>query len=105
MLTRDVKSQLRELSAELEGKHSGTPDLCSLMDAVQVPDIIHSTVMRVASRPLDGRRTVEELTKLRDQWEPTTVKVEHISLVYEKHPYMHLNRTTGEAHTFRLPFC
>lgn len=97
--------QLCELSNELEKKHSDVPDLCSLKAAVHVPDIIHSTVMRLASEPSDARLLSEGLAGLRARWEPATVKVGELSLVYEKHPYMHLSRTEGEVNRYALPFC
>lgn len=94
--------QLGELSTELEQKHSDVPDLCSLKAAVHVPDIIHSTVMRLASEPSDVRVLREGLAGLRARWEPATVKVGELSLVHEKHPYMHLSRTEGEVRRYKL---
>lgn len=98
-------SQLAKLSAELEVKYSrGNPSLCSLGDAIHVPDIIHSTVMRLASEPSDALRLTGGLAGLEARWKPATVKVGEISLVYEKHPYMHFSRMEGAAHTYHLPF-
>ncbi|CBJ29387.1 expressed unknown protein [Ectocarpus siliculosus] len=97
--------KLSELSAELENKYEGAhPDLFSLGDGVHIPNIIHSTVMRVASEVSDEGRLGEGLADLGARWEPTTVRVGKISLVYEKHPYMHLSREGAEARSYRLPF-
>ncbi|CAM9684916.1 unnamed protein product, partial [Ectocarpus fasciculatus] len=101
--TRNPK--LSELSAELENKYGGAhPDLCSLGDAVHIPDIIHSTVMRVASQVSDEGRLGEGLADLGARWEPATVRVGKISLVNEKRPYMHLSREGAEARCYRIPF-
>ncbi|CAM9609539.1 unnamed protein product [Pylaiella littoralis] len=96
---------LGDLSAELEKKYSKVhPDLCSIKDAVHVPDIIHSTVMRVASQPSDAGRLAEGLADLSARWEPATVKVGEITLVYENHPYMHFSREGAEeVLCYRLP--
>ncbi|CAM9232667.1 unnamed protein product [Laminaria digitata] len=97
---------LHELSAELEDKYRGDdPEILSLQAAIHVPDIIHSTVMRLASEPPNARRLAEELAGLSARWAPATVRVDKISLVYEKHPYMHMNRADGLAHSFVSPFC
>ncbi|CAN0539964.1 unnamed protein product, partial [Ectocarpus sp. 12 AP-2014] len=94
-----------ELSAELENKYQDAhPDLFSLGDAVHIPEIIHSTVMRVASEVFDEGRLREGLADLGARWEPATVRVGKISLVYEKHPYMHLSRERAEARCYSLPF-
>lgn len=98
--------QLSELSAELEDKYSGAhPELCSLKDALHVPSIIHSTILRTAVQPSDPeeKRLVEGLADLGARWEPATVKVGAMSLVHEKHPYMHLRREGGEKHCYSLP--
>lgn len=97
--------QLGDLSAELEKKYSKVhPDLCSIKDAVHVPDIIHSTVMRVASQPSNAGRLAEGLADLSARWEPATVKVGEITLVYENHPYMHFSREGAEeVLCYRLP--
>jgi len=100
--------QLGELSAELEGKYRGAhADLCSIRDALQVPNIIHSTVMRAASEPRagGGERLAEGLAGLGARWEPATVKVGEISLVHEAHPYMHLSREGAEARSYPLVPC
>lgn len=98
--------QLGELSAELEDKYDGAhPELCSLKDAVHIPSIIHSTIMRVAVQPPGPaeKRLSEGLADLGARWEPATAKVGAMTLVHEKHPYMHLNREGGERHCFPLP--
>lgn len=96
--------QLSELSAELETKYAGAhPELCSLRDALHVPGIIHSTVMRLASPPSDADRLAEGLARIAERWEPATVRVAAISLVHEQHPYMHLDLEGAEAHCYRLP--
>ncbi|CAM9635798.1 unnamed protein product, partial [Hapterophycus canaliculatus] len=96
---------LSKLSAELEKKHgSAHPELCSLKEALHVPDIIHSTVMRLAAPPSDADRLAEGLAGLAMRWQPATVRVAEISLVYEKHPYMHLDREESEVRCYRLPF-
>lgn len=59
--------------------------------------------MRVASRPSDEGRLAEGLAGLDARWEPATVKVGEMCLVYENHPYMHLSREGGEVHCYRLP--
>ena len=97
---------MHELSAELEDTYGGNdPDILSLQAAIHVPDIIHSTVMRLASKPSDSPRLAKELAGLGARWAPATVHVDEICLVYEKHPYMHHNRVDGLAHSFALPFC
>lgn len=94
---------MQELSAEFEDKYGvDDADILSLQAAIHVPDIIHSTVMRPASEPSDAPRLAEELAGLRARWAPATVRIDEISLVYEKHPYMHLNRADGLAHSFTL---
>lgn len=98
--------QLGELSVELEAKYSGAhPELFSLKDALHVPNIIHSTVMRVAVQPSGPAETrlAEGLADLGARWEPATVKVGAMSLVHEQHPYMHLRRWEGEKHSYSLP--
>ncbi|CAM9457094.1 unnamed protein product, partial [Ascophyllum nodosum] len=94
---------LRKLSDELENKYSVAAGLCSLRDAIHVPDIIHSTVMRVASEVEDPRSLAAGLAEISGRWKPATVKVAEISLVHEKHPYMHLDRVEGEVQSFSLP--
>ena len=98
-----VPVQLRKLSDELENKYSVAAGLCSLRDAIHVPDIIHSTVMRVASEVEDPRSLAAGLAEISGRWKPATVKVAEISLVHEKHPYMHLDRVEGEVQSFSLP--
>lgn len=99
--------QLGELSAELEDKYRGAhPNLCSLKDALHVPDIIHSTVMRAARQPpgpAEERRLAEGLADLGARWEPATVKVGEMNLVHEKHPYMHFRREGAETRCYSLP--
>lgn len=98
--------QLGELSAELEDRYRGAhPDLCSIKDALHVPDIIHSTVMRVALQPSGPaeKRLVEGLADLGARWEPVAAKAGAMSLVHEKHPYMHLRREGAEKHCYSLP--
>lgn len=101
-------TQLGELSAELEDKYRAAhPDLCSLKDALHVPDIIHSTVMRIANQPCypAERRLTEELAELGARWEAATVRVGAMSLVHENHPYMHLRRDKNtHTHSYPLPF-
>eukprot|EP00752_Nemacystus_decipiens_P003110 g2881.t1 len=97
--------ELGELSAELEDKYSSAhPELCSLKDALHVPSIIHSTMMRIAVQPSGPaeKRLSEGLADLGARWEPATVKVGAMSLVHEKHPYMHLSRERGEARRYSL---
>lgn len=96
--------QIRELSADLEQKYNVTGDLCSLRDAIHVPDIIHSTVMRVASEVEDTRSLSAGLAEISGKWTPATVKICDVSLVHEKHPYMHLDRADCEIRSFPLPF-
>ncbi|CAM9150979.1 unnamed protein product [Scytosiphon promiscuus] len=57
--------------------------------------------MRLAATPSDANRLAEGLAGLAARWEPTTVRLSELSLVNEKHPYMHLAR---EAHRYSLPF-
>lgn len=100
--------QLVELSAELEDKYRGAhPDLCSIQDSLQIPDIIHSTVMRMASEPSagGGERLAEGLAGLGTRWEPATVKVGEIFVIHEAHPYMHLSREGAKALSFPLTPC
>eukprot|EP00903_Cladosiphon_okamuranus_P017564 g16178.t1 len=50
--------RLGELSVELEAKYNGAhPELLSLKDALHVPDIVHSTIMRVAVQPSGAAET------------------------------------------------
>lgn len=101
-----IRVQLGDLSAELEKKYaSAHPDLCSLREALHVPGIIHSTVMRLAAAPSDAGRLAEGLTGLAAQWEPATVRVSRISMINERRPYMHLSPDGAEAHCYSLPFC
>lgn len=96
--------QIQELDAELKQKYADTaPDLVSLSEAVHVPDIVHSTVMRHAGPPADAQGLAQGLVELNAKWKSVTVNVKEISLAFEEHPYMHVSRADAEMHTFPLP--
>lgn len=95
--------QIEELSAELERKYGHVPNLLSLEEAIHVPDIIHSTVMRHADGPSDAQGLASGLAEVKANWKPATVTVREISLANEGHPYMHISRAKGEVHRFSLP--
>lgn len=95
--------QIEELSIELERKYSNMPELCSLKEAVHIPGIVHSTIMRHSSAPSDARDLAKGLADLQSRWEPATVKASELCLVFEKHPYLHVSRADGEVHRFPLP--
>lgn len=95
--------QIQELSAELERKYGHVSNLLSLEDAIHVPDIVHSTVMRHAGAPSDAQGLAAGLAELKEKWKPAAVIVREISLAFESHPYMHIGRSEGEMHRFSLP--
>lgn len=94
--------QVAKLSAELERKYSHVSGLLSLKEAIHIPDIVHSTVMRHAGVLSDPNGLAEGLAELEAKWNPVTVSITEIYLVFEGHPYMHIGKTEGEMHIFSL---
>ncbi|CAN0175472.1 unnamed protein product, partial [Discosporangium mesarthrocarpum] len=98
--------KLAEVSRNLMKTLSHIPDLISLGEAVHVPEIIHSTVMRFSSEPSDSGRLYSRLNTLKDVWGQAgtgaQIQVTSLSLVDEHRPYMHLSAGEGEARIFPL---
>eukprot|EP00405_Crypthecodinium_cohnii_P007297 CAMPEP_0206422068 /NCGR_PEP_ID=MMETSP0324_2-20121206/1851_1 /ASSEMBLY_ACC=CAM_ASM_000836 /TAXON_ID=2866 /ORGANISM="Crypthecodinium cohnii, Strain Seligo" /LENGTH=236 /DNA_ID=CAMNT_0053886339 /DNA_START=18 /DNA_END=725 /DNA_ORIENTATION=+ len=70
----------------------GTPDG---QIAPQIPNIVHSTVLRWSSEPPDQAAAKESFAKVAEKWTPLDIEVGRATAVFEDHPYMHLG-TDGE---------
>ncbi|CAM9324462.1 unnamed protein product [Choristocarpus tenellus] len=107
-------SQVAEAEAKLTESLSHVQGLVPLREALRVPDIIHSTIMRFSSEPLNPARLASDLDDLGEKWRrmvcgeeegrgvPVTIRVTSLSLVHERHPYMHIGLGEGEARRFLL---